>query len=74
MLGIAGFLAMQFRDLDQGVRALINLKGEAMQTISQEAFNTEGKKATITTQRNWNEALDAWLARHAAAVSAFEAT
>lgn len=74
LLCIALFLGVQFRDLDRGVRTLLELKGKIMQTITQTVTNASGQTATIMTTRLDAEAVDAWLQRHAEAVAAFKAT
>lgn len=45
-----------------------------MQTITQIATNQSGKSASISTTRGDSESVADWLARHAAAVAAFEAS
>lgn len=45
-----------------------------MQSITQEVTNTSGVKATIKTVKDPTETVDQWLTRHAAAVTAFEAS
>lgn len=45
-----------------------------MQSISQKVVNQSGQTATITTEKSSDETVEEWLARHSAAVAAFEAS
>lgn len=45
---------------------------EPAMSISQDVTNTQGQTATITTVKQDHETIEEWLARHAAAVEAYE--
>ena len=68
----AGVAAWQFKVLSDLI--VLRLEKRIMQTLTQKVTNASGEEVIVTTTRGADETVDAFVARHNAAVAAVKAS
>jgi len=72
VLLFSGSIWWRLSGLRDGIESVIRHHEVAMQTITQTVTNSTGDVASISTTRSDGESVTDWLARHKAAVDAFQ--